>query len=157
MNSSTTGDSRPWQYSISPFHAPIMATIQMQRGWPLCHFSAESIVQLRDQLRSKTATPLNAGFLMLDPSDRSAWYAGSNQRVLSPQGFDFAYVMASQPGKLFTHELLTALFDTESRVTTKAARDQRVNLAVARLKMKLQGMRVALTSVYASGHVLDVN
>ena len=157
MNSAASADTKPWQYSISPFHAPIMATIQMQRGWPLCHFSCESIAQLRDRLRKNQAQPLNAGYLLLDPADRSAWYAGGNRRVLSPQSFDFAYVMASQPGKLFTHELLTALFDTESRVTTKAARDQRVNLAVARLKMKLQGIRVALTSVYASGHVLDVN
>ncbi|MBC7434440.1 MAG: hypothetical protein H7332_00060 [Bdellovibrionales bacterium] len=156
MNSSTSGDSRPWQYAISPFHAPIMATIQMQRGYPLCHFSRESIAQLRQQIKNGQAQPVNAGYLTLDPADRSIWYAGGNKRVLSPQGFDFAYAMASQPGKLFTHELLTALFDYESRVTTKAARDQRVNLAVARLKMKLQGMRVALTSVYASGHVLEV-
>jgi len=82
---------------------------------------------------SRHDAPITAGPLRLDPARRQA-VVGSNTIELTPHEFDVLYLLASNPGIVFTREmLLEQVWTNETHVTERS-----VDTLIKRLRQKLE-------------------
>lgn len=82
---------------------------------------------------SRHDAPITAGPLRLDPARRQA-VVGSKTIELTPHEFDVLYLLASNPGIVFTREmLLEQVWTNETHVTERS-----VDTLIKRLRQKLE-------------------
>jgi DNA-binding response OmpR family regulator len=111
----------------------------------------KAILRRSDNQKQVDGKPIHRGDLMIDPASREVHLA-ERTIELRTQEFDLLYILADQPGRVFTREQLLQLawgFDFYGQTRT-------VDVHIAHLRKKLEGGVVRIETVTGVGYKLVV-
>jgi len=94
---------------------------------------------------------LRLGALLLDRSQRRTWW-GDRSFALAPREFGLLWYFASRPGRVFSREQLLA----EVWGDRHEGFDHTVDSHISRLRRKLQGTGLRITTVWGVGYRLEL-